>query len=238
MANGRHFKSETPRASQPMPMIPATRAHGASGGSSRRPSGPAGSRNPHSKMPLKPIAMAVLALAVVGVAISGVVAWLTASGMLENTFGRGQVDVTVNEEFDGEITKKNVFVTNDGNVPVYVRAQVNIYWVDKDGNQLWDTPVVDKDYKITWFDISSKWMQGDDGFYYWTEPLVTEGQTANLIKTLTDQGKYTDGRKLVCDVAVQAIQADPADAVKEAWKPAVTDVSNDGTLTITPKAGA
>ena len=232
MANGRHFKSETPRASQPMPMIPATRAHGASGGSSRRSSGPAGSRNPRSKMPLKPIAMAVLALAVVGVAISGVVAWLTASGMLENTFDRGQVDVTVNEEFTDGVNKKNVSVTNKGNVSVYVRAQVNIYWVDKDGNQLWDTPVKDTDYEITWFDGSSKWTQGTDGFYYWTEPLATKAATTNLIDVLTDKKTHTDGRTLVCDVAVQAIQADPTEAVEEAW-----DVTVDESGNIT-KAGA
>lgn len=231
MANGRHFKSETPRASQPMPMIPATRAHGAAGGSSRRPSGPAGSRNPRSKMPLKPIAMAVLALAVVGVAISGVVAWLTASGMLENTFDRGQVDVTVKEEFDGE-TKRNVYVSNGGNVPVYVRAQVNIYWVDKDGNQLWEEPSAGTDYEITWFDSSSKWTLGDDGFYYWTEPLATGGKTDNLIGILTDKKTYDDGRTLVCDVAVQAIQADPTEAVEEAW-----GVTVDGSGNIT-KAGA
>lgn len=233
MANGRHFKSETPRASQPMPMIPATRAHGASGGSSRRPSGPAGSRNPRSKMPLKPIAMAVLALAVVGVAISGVVAWLTASGMLENTFDRGQVDVTVNEEFTDGVNKKNVSVTNNGNVPVCVRAQVNIYWVDKDGNQLWDEPVAGKDYTIDWGDLTGTgWKQGDDGFYYWTKPLATTTKTDNLIDVLTDKTADTDGRTLVCDVAVQAIQADPADAVEEAW-----GVTVDGSGNIT-KEGA
>ena len=82
------------------------------------------------------LALAVLALAVVGVAIAGVVAWLTASSSLINEFGLGQVDTSVEETFDGGTTKSDVKAKNDGSVPIYVRAQVNIYWQDANGNQL------------------------------------------------------------------------------------------------------
>ena len=192
------------------------------------------------QVPKRAVLTLVLALAVVGVAVGGVIAWLSASSQVANQFEVGTVTPTVNEEFDERTTKKNVFVTNSGNVPIYVRAQVNIYWQDANGNQLWDKPVVDTDYEIVWGLTGSKWVEGEDGFYYWTEPLQPgdESETANLIDSITDKKTHTDGRKLVCDIAVQGIQADPADAVTEAWAPTVTEVDpTTGALTITPKAG-
>ena len=257
MATGRHFKSETPRASQPLPVIPATRAHRASEGSSRRPSRPTGSRDPRRKMPVRPIVMAVLALAVVGVAVAGVMAWLTASGVVENTFDRGQVNVIVNEDGpaegtpfkEGDKVKQNVDVTNEGNVPVYVRALVNIYFIDGNGNQVWDAPqqptgtagtgILDGDYTISWgSEVGGKWLKADDGYFYWSSPLSPGDVTSELIDKLTyiDYNLRPDDWTLVCDIAVQAIQADPTDAVVEAWSSAVTAVADDGTLTIT-KAG-
>lgn len=197
-------------------------------------------RTRRRQVPKRAVLTLVLALAVVGVAVGGVIAWLSAANQVANQFEVGTVTPTVNEKFDGE-NKENVNVTNSGNVPIYVRAQIHIYWQDANGNQLWDKPVVDTDYEIVWGLTGSKWVEGEDGFYYWTEPLRPgeENKTANLINSLTDKTTHTDGRKLVCDIAVQGIQADPADAVLEAWNPPVTAVdSTTGALTITPKAGA
>lgn len=212
MANGRHFKADAPRVEQPLPATAAARA-----------------RRRQTAMPKRPIALAVLALAVVGVAIAGVVAWLTASSSLINEFGLGQVDASVEEEFDGT-TKSNVKAKNDGTVPIYVRAQVNIYWQDANGNQLWEEPVEKTDYTIEWGDISGAgWTKGSDGFYYWTQPLAAGAETENLINKLTWTSAQTpSGRTLVCDVSTQGIQADPTDAVKEAWG---ATVAEDGTLT-------
>ena len=176
------------------------------------------------------LALAVLALAVVGVAIAGVVAWLTASSSLINEFGLGQVDTSVEETFDGGTTKSDVKAKNDGSVPIYVRAQVNIYWQDANGNQLWEEPVEGTDYTIEWGDgLNTAWIQGSDGFYYWTQPLAAGAEAENLIDKLTWKTADTsNGRTLVCDVSIQGIQADPANAVNEAWGAAV---DQDGTLT-------
>lgn len=200
------------------------------------------------QVPKRAVLTLVLALTVVGVAVGGVIAWLSASNQVANQFEVGTVTPTVNEDgptdgtefVDGDNVKQNVDVTNSGNVPIYVRAQVNIYWQDANGNQLWDEPVVGTDYEITRDLTGSKWVEGDDGFYYWTEPLQPgeENKTTNLIDSLKDKNAHNDGRKLVCDIAVQGIQADSADAVKEAWAPTVESVSEDGTLTISTKAGA
>lgn len=213
MANGRHFKADAPRVEQPLPATAAARA-----------------RRRQTAMPKRPIALAVLALAVVGVAIAGVVAWLTASSSLVNEFGLGQVDTSVEETFDGGTTKSDVKAKNDGTVPIYVRAQVNIYWQDANGNQLWEEPVEKTDYTIEWGDISGAgWTKGSDGFYYWTQPLAAGATTENLIDELAWKTvDPSNGRTLVCDVSIQGIQADPANAVKEAWDATVTE---DGTLT-------
>ena len=184
----------------------------------------------------------VLALAVVGVAVGGVVAWLTASGQVQNQFEVGEVKPTVNEKGpdDGDFesgvdtVKKDVSVTNSGNVPIYVRAQVNIYWQDANGNQLWDEPEVGTDYTIERGDaLGTNWVKGADGFYYWTKPLDPNVKTDNLLDSLTNNsiGEYP---QLVCDIAVQGIQADPTEAVEEAW--GVT-VDTDGTLTLSNQAG-
>lgn len=212
MANGRHFKADAPWVEQPLPATAAVRT-----------------RRRHTAMPKRPIALAVLALAVVGVAIAGVAAWLTASSSLINEFGLGRVDASVEETFDGT-TKSDVKAKNDGTVPIYVRAQVNIYWQDANGNQLWEEPVENADYTVTWGDeLGKSWIQGSDGFYYWTQPLAAGAVTGNLIDKLGwITAQTSNGRTLVCDVSIQGIQADPANAVNEAWG---ATVGQDGTLT-------
>lgn len=192
------------------------------------------SRHGRHRSSARGIVTLTLALAVVGAAVGGVVAWLFASNQVQNQFELGQVTPTVKETFD-DTTKKDVSVTNSGNVPIYVRAQVNIYWQDENGNQLWEEPVKGEDYTIDWGDLAgSSWKLGSDGFYYWTQPLAADSTTGLLIDKLEwTTAESSDGRTLVCDVAVQGIQADPAHAVQEAWGATVD--SDTGTLT--PKTG-
>lgn len=220
MAEGRHFASQkpTPRAT--------------------RPSRP--------RVPKRRVLIAVLACVLAGAGIAGVVAWLTVSGQVENSFEIGTVIPEINEDGptddkpfkDGDKVKQNVDVTNRGNVPIYVRAQVNIYWQDANGNQLWDEPAENADYTIE-MGAGSSWEQGTDGYWYWTKPLSPEAKentTAVLIEKF-EALTSDDGRKLVCDVSVQAIQAEPDDAVIEAWGDAVESVDpTTGALTL--KVGA
>ena len=237
MAEGRHFASQkpTPRAT--------------------RPSRP--------RVPKRRVLIAVLACVLAGAGIVGVVAWLTASGQVENSFEIGTVIPEINEDGptdgtpfeEGDSVKQNVDVTNKGNVPIYVRAQVNIYWQDANGNQLWDEPGIveeipigiipdgtlymgDDVYEsIPTFELDSgAWVKGADGYYYWTLPLDPETTTSVLIDEFKLYHAPDDGRTLVCDVSVQAIQADPADAVLDAWRNAVESVDpTTGALTL--KAG-
>lgn len=193
------------------------------------------------------IAMIVAAaLALVGV--GGVIAWLTASNHVSNAFEVGKVDVTLNEKgpngtddfTEGHSAKRNVTATNNGNVPVYVRARVDIHWEDANGNQLWDAPDPG-DYTIEWgaaFDGStvagSSWFEAD-GFYYWNSQVQPGASTGNLIDLFAPKvGATSADKKLVCDIAIQSIQADPSRVVKEAWGVTVTD----GILTSTQNGGS
>ena len=185
------------------------------------------------------------ALALAG--IGGVIAWLTASNQVSNAFEVGKVDVTLNEEGptdgkpfeEGDSVKNNVTVTNNGNVPVYVRARVDIYWEDAKGNQLWDAPVEDEDapvededadYTVSWgANLDGQtgtegWVEGLDGYYYWTKPVPGSGTTGNLIDSFAPAtGAASADKKLVCDIAIQSIQADPSRAVTEAWGVTIAD---------------
>lgn len=213
-------------------------------------------KHARKRTPWRAITIAMLALVVSLAGVGGAIAWLNASGQVSNRFEVGEVNPTVNEEGGdgGEFTngsstvKRNVNVSNDGNVPIYVRAQISIYWVDANGNQLWEEPkpepdeiptgIIDGDYRLTMGSSgsSASWVEGQDGFYYWTAPLEVGNATADLIEKLERINAFLhkDGRQLVCDIAVQGIQADPADAVKEAWGVTIAD---DGTLTLPAASG-
>lgn len=183
------------------------------------------------------VVMALVAvLALVGV--GGVLAWLVSTDSLTNTFGVGAIGTEITEDFpQGGTVKQNVKIKNNGNIDAWIRAQVNIYWVDANGNQLWDVPAASTDYALVTSN-SYNWLSGSDGYYYYVNPVAGGGSTDNLIDSLTTLKDYDDGRKLVCDIAAQAIQADPYDAVEEAWGATVTEATGEGQLpTLTPPSG-
>lgn len=193
---------------------------------------------------------------------AGALAWFHTESGLFNMFKAANVTPGVNETFDSPYTvKENVYATNKGNVKAYLRASVSVRWetgsqADGSAVVLGDVPELGKDYTMVWGAVAhpdaTPWIQGTDGLYYWPKPLAPESEaaggavdrTANLINTCTalPNSSPMDDRHLVVEIDVQAVQADPVDAVKEAWGPdrggAVTDVAVDGTLMVSGKGGA
>lgn len=202
---------------------------------------------PWNRLPKRNIVVTVLAVVLGLSVVGGAIAWLVQSDFKVNAFDIGKVEIEINEDFNDEHTvKQNVTVTNEGSVPAYVRAQVNIYWVDANGNQLWETPSPATDSDTGDYTIEGNlpadtgWDQGTDGLYYWTTPLEPKEKTEMLINKIeqTDEqlAKYNDGRKLVVDIAVQSIQYEPADAVNEAWGVTVeTDADGNASLKVENK---
>lgn len=188
---------------------------------------------------------AVLLVSIAG----GTLAWFGQTDGVTNIFTSGSVKPQIDETFDTSYTvKQDVKVQNTGTMPAYLRAFVAVYWLDKEGNQLWDAPALGNDYSIEWNVATSdapdapnapdapaggQWLQGNDGFYYWPMPVDKEQSTGILIKSARQIGTPTEGKKLVVDIASQALQAEGTakNAFNEVWSTSSGLVAGeDGTL--------
>lgn len=192
-------------------------------------------------------ACACLTLACAG----GVFAWYQASSQLSNLFTRGTLEPAIDEQFAPEAgVKEHVRAanpSNSGNVASYMRAQVSVYWEDAHGVRLGQDPVERAsapaddgqayDYVMEWGAFgapgqASSWVRAADGLYYWTSPLQPGALSDDLIVRCTEHPRYDDGRRLVVDIAMQAIQADPFDAFAAAWGASSgLAIGTDGVLT-------
>lgn len=159
----------------------------------------------------KTILLLALIVAILACSVGGTLAFLvTKTGSVKNTFQRGYVTSTVNEEFNNTI-KSNVTITNTGNVSAYIRAAIVITWKDKDGNTMPEVPERGKDYTL---DLNvgtgkTQWTQAGS-YYYYNSVVAANGTTSNLIVSCTQNytNNYTDGRKLCVEVIGSAIQAE------------------------------
>ena len=170
--------------------------------------------------------MLVLVIAIVlvlGCTIAGTLMFLVdKTGDVKNTFTAANVTTEITEEFDG-VTKKNVNIINNGDIPVYVRVNLITYRVNESGDKIGGTATIPN------FNRGEGWFKGSDGFYYYKnkvqpgeapeKPLI--GDPGITLKAYED----ADGGKQVIEVMGESIQADPASAVEEAW-PAVKVDSN------------
>lgn len=178
-------------------------------------------RNARNRKAITILASLVLIL---GLAVGGTLAFLTTeTPEVVNQFTPSQVTVEVEEEFDGT-NKTGVNVTNTSDISVYVRIQLVTYRVNEDGDRIGGTA------EIPAFTLGNGWILGSDGIYYYTSPVAAGAQpTADLTGSAIVLQSYDDedGGKQVIEVMAEAIQAEPAAAVIEAW--GVT-VAADGTI--------
>ena len=160
---------------------------------------------------------------------------------VQNDFTYGKVSCEVLETFGKEnnrYIKRDVRIKNTGNTSAYIRVLLVFTWKDANGNVYVNKPQINKDYQIN-PDISNGWSiyQNSIGTfsYYYKYPVAAGEETPNLIDSLRqtpgvvgpENGKYALSVEIVAD----AVQAEPTDAVMDAWDRAT--VGADGTLTIT-----
>lgn len=157
--------------------------------------------------------LAVLALTV-GIAVGGTVAYLIdKTDPVINQFTPSAVTVEIEEDFDG-VVKKNVTAKNTGDIPAYIRILLVTYRVNDAGERIGGTAVIPS------FTPGAGWTV-KDGYYYYNKP-VAPGDVPDE-PLIGDSGivlsKYddADGGKQVVEVIAEAIQAEPEDAVQEAW---------------------
>ena len=116
-------------------------------------------------------------------------------------------EIPFEDRFDvmpGQDVSKIVKVTNTGSNPAYIRVQVQkaiALAADAQGD-------VDLDLISLDFD-SEKWTLGDDGYYYYKEPLAPGKTTAALFNKVTfaaEMGNMYQGSKVTIKVTAEATQ--------------------------------
>ncbi len=157
-------------------------------------------------------AMVIATVMLLALAIGGTVAWLTSStGPVTNTFTPSHVSCEVTEDFNGTV-KSNVNVKNTSDIPAFIRVKLVTYRTNDAGQHIGGTaglnftPAAD-----------SGWV-AYNGYYYYTQPVDPQQNTANLIESITlSSYNDADGGHQAIDVMAEAIQGMPATAVQEAW---------------------
>ena len=148
-------------------------------------------------------------------AVGTTVAYIVdATSQVVNTFQPVTTSVDVTESFDHR-EKKEIKITNGGDIDVYIRATLAMYWTDSNG-----VIVKPTNCSYSGFTLNTGWIQVGDIFYY-SSP-VAPNTTVELLKpgtsiTATISPEQADYR-FVVEVMTEAIQADPTDAVEDAWK--------------------
>ena len=160
-------------------------------------------------------------LLVATMVVGGTLAYLfTNTEPVENIFTPSYVSCSVTEEFNGTI-KRNVNVTNTGNIDAYIRVKLVTYRVNDKEQHIGGTA------EIPDFKPGAGWVKNGD-YYYYTKPVAPDEQPeTSLIDSITLTGSYddaddADGGKQVIEVMAEAIQAngvadDGTKAVVEAW---------------------
>ena len=171
-----------------------------------------------SKKTLVLIASGILILAM---AVGGVLAYLVAkTAPVTNDFTPAEVSCEVVETFEENI-KRDVKIQNTGNTDAFLRTVVVVNWVSESGNGkiLSTAPVEGVDYQVTWG--SDSWVQGTDGFWYFTKPVAPQDLTANLIDTASLNSEAPEGYQLHIRILASAIQSSPEYVVEQAWNVSV-----------------
>lgn len=154
---------------------------------------------------------------------------------VKNEFIPSAVTVQIDETFDGN-TKSDVSVKNTGDTTAYIRAAVIVTWQNEDGIICSKAPVAGDDY-IVEYDLNNGWERGSDGFYYWTEPVLSDNENSDncstgvLIKKCEPvSDKVPEGYKLNVEIIASGIQSEPDDVVTDVWNSGVVQVDDDTLL--------
>lgn len=148
-------------------------------------------------------------------AVGGTWAFLVAqSEPVQNNFTYAHVRCTIDEKFENGV-KSDVQIQNTGDIPAYIRARIVVTWKDANGN-VSAVPVKNTDYTIA-FNETDWTQQGD--YWYCKTAVNPNGFTPELITECkkTDNANVPDDYDLSVEILADAIQSEPANAVKEAW---------------------
>ena len=159
----------------------------------------------------KASALTIAIILILVMAIGGTVAFLvTHTDRIVNTFQPTDVTCEIQERFNDDNTvKTSAVVKNTGKIPAYIRVAVVANTVDAKGNITGKADVRDKLESSGWTNV------GD--YYYYNSVVQPNETTGNLL------AKDIDLNGIQVTILASAIQAEPTNAVAEAW-----DVQFDG----------
>lgn len=162
-------------------------------------------------------AAAIAIILVVVMTIGGTVAFLMDSTeSVINKFTPASSGITIEEKVK-ENCKTEIAVRNTGDTGAYIRVSLVANYYDENGNITGGAAVPD-------FTNSEKWFLGNDGYYYYKQPVAAGNVTDNL---LASESKMQLEDNMQVTVLAQSIQASPTSVVHDKW--GVT-VNSDGTI--------
>lgn len=150
------------------------------------------------------------------ISVGGTIAFVvTHTSEIRNTFTESVVKCEVDETFENNV-KSNVSIKNTGDTTAYIRAFVNVTWMNESG-QVASVSPKSTDYMIEY--STSGWLKGSDGYYYYSLPVQPNDKTAVLINScqLLETASAPDGYYLSVEIVCSAIQSTPVSVVKDIW---------------------
>lgn len=191
----------------------------------------------------------IIGLCIAGVlavgSIGGSLAWFTSSDSVTNPFSTASTDnpsdpnsgIKIHEDFNkedadntlpGDTVTKQVNVINKATYDQLIRVKIKKVWKDAKGNEKsdLDTKNINLNFENNLTDSNKpeegKWIEGSDGYYYYNGIVNPDGQTANLLESVTLSKDTTNEFKgLKFDVVVDSEGVQAANgAVNDSWKDA------------------
>ncbi|ELC8367958.1 hypothetical protein JJB52_12860 [Clostridium perfringens] len=191
----------------------------------------------------------IIGLCIAGVlavgSIGGSLAWFTSSDSVTNQFSTASTDkpsnpnsgIKIHEDFKPEEAKnklpgdevtKQVNVINTAKYDQLIRVKIKKVWKDAKGEEKsdLDTKNIILNFENNLTDSNKpeegKWIEGSDGYYYYNGIVNPDGQTANLLESVTLSKDTTNEFKgLKFDVVVDSEGVQAANgAVNDSWKDA------------------
>ena len=128
-------------------------------------------RSMKQKQSKKPIALILALTAILCAVVGGTIAFVMVStDTVENKFTPSTIDITVDEDFDGE-KKSSIKIDNTrSNIDVYARVAIVTSWETSDGGfcMAHDEPTIS---------VSEDWFKGSDGYYYCKNAIPAGGSS-------------------------------------------------------------
>lgn len=170
-------------------------------------------KKPRHKKADRAVLLLVSLVLVLSAAIGGTLGYLTGQVSVTNTMQVGEFTTEIDEDTENGV-KSNVTVQNTGDYDAYIRAVVVVTWQNENGEVYPVAPVANKNYTI---EYGYQWSKHGD-FYYYNGVVGAKQSTSYLINSCKPVGEEApEGYDLNVEILASAIQAEPAQAVKDAW---------------------